>query len=689
MLQQQTDPFLPDNPFEVGDLQKSLAPEEEKDDSQLGPEESPLEPGAVSGEQPSDAEQPPVAEPTGSQHREPWEPTMGSLSDPFTTVPFGIEKKHPIIDRQEAFRLEERQKMDNRYKGGLSTEWEAFNKETEGIKRGDRYNPAWGGLFDDSPGAELSPLLEAFTPSPSEQVALTEMGAQAEHFGHNESLPTTQETFPRSLFEHSQIGYGLLNNETPNAENLNYAYDEWVFPLEGSSENVMVDLHSDENKGLVIGAGLNIDKLVDDSLEQAHDNATDRLTYVQGQIDVLAVNDNLTQEQVHQMEEYSEEQAALTSEVSTLDAVRNSNATGKKNFLNNEMSVELNAQTQKAISANELNTRIGRYFGTDERWDVTDRQDIKVLKGLMTSQIWNIIGGAEGFSGRAPKAHAAARDLAGLIQENTLNDAQNARIDELELQEEQAEENPDNDEYPPLNGAEQTELDNLVGLRATAQELAAIDNKRTELAVQLASGSDGITNLGSVVRETSETVAGVTIKIPSDILVSRRLGEINKFLSGNNARPDTFDSTIRSRLNGLITNQVSAINTQTLDATIGSTNGLNSKLNRMAYYLRQSNEDGVELPDNASNADKLAAKLRAQAFVDKAVTIIVNRRGLKDGEVYVRNENRQPGESSGHWVAGDSASYYAPPPAPEPEPEPAVAETGDGELYQLPASSTA
>ena len=85
---------------------------------------------------------------------------MGSLSDPFTTVPFGIERKPPIIDRGEAFRFEERQKMD-RYEGGLSAEWEAYNKETEGIKEGDRYNPAWGGLFDDRPGAELSPLLAA------------------------------------------------------------------------------------------------------------------------------------------------------------------------------------------------------------------------------------------------------------------------------------------------------------------------------------------------------------------------------------------------------------------------------------------------------------------------------------------------------------------------------------------------
>ena len=47
-----SEPFLPDNPFEAGDLQRNLSPEEERDDSQLGPDDSPLETGAMSGDQP-------------------------------------------------------------------------------------------------------------------------------------------------------------------------------------------------------------------------------------------------------------------------------------------------------------------------------------------------------------------------------------------------------------------------------------------------------------------------------------------------------------------------------------------------------------------------------------------------------------------------------------------------------------
>ena len=154
MLQQQTEPFLPDNPYEVGHLQRKLSLEEERDESQLGPDESPLETGAMSGDQPWEYK----AEPTPSER------IIEEKQPALETFEIHGPPKHPIIDRQEEFRREERQKMDNRYKGGLSAEWEAFNKETEGIKEGDRYHPAWGGLFDDRPGAELSPLLAAFTP---------------------------------------------------------------------------------------------------------------------------------------------------------------------------------------------------------------------------------------------------------------------------------------------------------------------------------------------------------------------------------------------------------------------------------------------------------------------------------------------------------------------------------------------
>ena len=607
-----SEPFLPDNPFEVGYLQSDLAPEKERDDSQLGPDESPLEKNSVSGDQPWEYK----AEPTPSER-------IIEEERPFLeTFEIHGPPKPPIIDRP-GFRLEERQKMD-RYEGGLS-------------------------LGSDQPAP--SHMLAAFTPTASDNATLVNLNTTPEAFGHNAELLTeTQQTFPRELFNKSKAGHEILTAQDSESENLNYIYDDWISLLEGSSPNVMRDVHTDENKGLVIAAGYNIDDIVDVKLKEAKG--------------VLEANDNRT--------------AAQNVELNTLNAVISGNANVKKNFLNspNGLRVNLNDQTQKALTANELNTRIDDYFGDDERWDVTDRQDIKVLKGLMASQIWNIKGGAARFSTKAPNSHEAAQDLALLISENTPNDTQNARRVELESQE-------------TRTPAEQAELVELQGLLPNPQELNEINNKRTELAVQLASGSKGITNIGS--NDLRESNSGN----PMDVLASRRLTEINKFLSGGEEAANAISGDLRENINLTIDNEIAALG-DTATEYVGENHGrLNSRINKLAWYLREFDENGDRfasefnrsLIGSAGYEDRTEALRKSQDFLDKALTIVANSHGLKEGEVFKRSDNGTIG-----WVEGNSADYYAPPePTPvvvaAPEPE-AAAPEAEGELYQLPASTT-